>query len=130
MNRSRRKPTSCSPVPGSSPSGSAHCAILSFSSFLSLSSFSFFLIFLLFSSFLHFSFPLSFSFPPFPFSFFFSFPLAPRPHPPSTNIPFIRACICMHQATHMACHVSPDTHCLEKREIPTILKFNEIHQGN
>ena len=58
MNRSRRKPISCSAIPGSSPSVFAYCAtLLPFPlSFPSLP-FSFFLIFLLFSS----SFPFFFS---------------------------------------------------------------------
>ena len=32
--------------------------------------------------------------------------------------------------THMTCHVSSDTPCLEKREIMTVLEFNKIRLGN
>ena len=112
-----RKPTSCSAVPGSLPSGSAHCATLlpfslSFSSLPPLSSFLFFSFL-----FLHFSFPFL------PFSSHFLlllFSLPPpspccSPHelklssPCSTNIPcealyigFKRA---MHVDTwHAMCH--------------------------
>ena len=84
MNPSRRKPTSCSVVPGSSLFGPSHYAkLLHFSSFLSLSSF-FFLP--RFSS----SFPFFFS-TCFCLSFFFSllfwFPLL-SPCTPSLPFPF------------------------------------------
>ena len=87
MNRSRRKPTSCSVVPGSSPSRPAHCTtllpffLIPFPLFLFLSSsFFFFLSIFLFYLFLFvFFFSLIFWFPllsprtpslPFPFSLF------------------------------------------------------------
>ena len=83
MNRSRRKPTSCSTVPGSSLSRSTHCETLlpfplSFSSLLFLSS-SFFFFFL-----------LSFSFLSFLSLFLSCSPLLLQ------TSPFIHACICMY----------------------------------
>ena len=36
----------------------------------------------------------------------------------------------LHACLHMACHVSPNTRCLEKCEIPTISEFNEIRLSN
>ena len=34
------------------------------------------------------------------------------------------------QVHYMSCHVSPDTRCLEKREIQTVLEFDEIRWIN
>ena len=35
-----------------------------------------------------------------------------------------------HIQVYVVCHVSPDTRCLEKREIPTVLEFDEIRLVN
>ena len=150
MNRSRRKPISCSAVSSSSLSGFAHCAtLLPF-----LFPFPLFLFFFPhFSSLFFFSFLISFSLLSSLFLFLSYSPLLLR------TSPFILASICMHFdtwlamchshglpcvlpafacmltyglpcVTHMTCHVSLDTRCIQKREIPTISKFNEIRLSN
>ena len=142
-----RKPTSCSIVPGSLLPGS--CSLrntpsfsLSFSSLPPLSS--------LFSSFLFFSFP--------PFLLFLSFlslllsslslffpssSFSLLPYELNWSSPFIAFKGAMHVETwhamrhphgspcvlYMARHVSPNTRCLEIREILTISEFNEIRLG-
>ena len=105
MNWSRRKPTSCSAVPGSSSSESSQCATLfpfpfSFPSLPFLSS-SFFFSFLL--SF----FPFLF-FPP----FFFSFPAPPSFSYELFVTSHLYKILIPCKLTHMACHVScKDMHC-------------------
>ena len=126
MNRSRRKPTSCSGVLGSLPSGSTHCAtLLPFPLFLFfLPHFSSILCFpfLFFPPFL-FSFHFLF-FPPFLFSFptppSFSYELFVTSHLYKIPIP-CKLTLGLPRVTHIACHVSYTWHamCLVKTCIVT-----------
>ena len=50
-----------------------------------------------------------------------------------TSAPHVMACVTplrYHVASTGSCHVSPDTRCLKKHEIPIALEFDEIRRGN
>ena len=110
--------------------------------------FLFFLLFPFFFPFLPFFFSFFLSFSPYPPIFFFFNFLQVRGSFLSLNYSFVMCnmdtCSKWHSPHQMAlmpcvlltwCHVAPphvshDTRCLEKREILTILEFNEIRLGN